>query len=118
MAEEPIAESFVAVDVRTCILLAVVEMDGAEVLEAYDVLEIVETELVAHLVAEVVAGGEGVAGVDADTYAALVVDALNDAGDVLKLPTEVGTLSSCVLYNGGDAFGLAEGQVHLAGNLV
>ena len=74
--------------------------------------------MVAHLVAEVVAGGEGVAGVDADTYAALVVDALYDAGDVFKLPAEVGALSGGVLNNGGDAFGLSQGGVHLASYLV
>ena len=58
------------------------------------------------------------AGVDADTYAALVVNALDDAGDVFELPAEVGALPSGVLDDGGDAFGLSQGGVHLAGYLV
>ena len=93
-------------------------MDSTEVLEAYDVLEIVEAELVAHLVAEVVAGGKSVACVDTYANAAFVVDALDDAGDVFELPAEVGTLSGGVLDDGGDTFGLSQGGVHLSCYLV
>ena len=58
------------------------------------------------------------AGVDTYANAAFVVDAFDDAGDVFELPAEVGTLSSGVLDDGGDAFGLSQGGVHLSCYLV
>lgn len=81
-------------------------------------LKLVEGEVVAHLVGQVVAGGKGVAGVDADSHAALVVDAADDAGYLAELESEVAALSGGILYDGGDALGLVEGTVDLLGYLV
>ena len=116
--EEAFAQHLVAVHMAACILFAVVEVDSTEILLAYQAVELLEAEHIAHLGREVVAGGEGVAGVYADAHAALVVDACNDAGDVLELPSEVGALSGGVLDDGRHALCLAQCHVHLAGYLV
>ena len=98
--------------------LAVVEMHGAQVLASYESIELVEGESVAHLVADVVAGGEGVAGVYADAYTALVVHATDDACYLSEGVPEVGALPGGVLYHGAYLHGLAEGEVNLLGYLV
>ena len=117
-ANESVAEGFVTVDMAATGFLAVVEVYGTKVAEAYGLLKFVESESVAHFVAEVVAGGKGVAGVYADTDAAFVVDAFDDAGNVGEGVAKVGALSGGVLNDGGDSFGLGQGRVYFTCYLV
>ena len=93
-------------------------MDGPQVFESDHTLELIHRELVAHLGREVVAGSQRVASVDTHTHAALVLDTFYYTCYVFELPSEVGALSGGVLYHSGDAFGLVEGAVYLASNLV
>lgn len=117
-ADTAVAQSLMTVDVASAVFFAVVEVDGSEVLESDFVLKLVEGEVVAHLGAQIVAGGEGVTCVDAHSYAALVVDAADDTGYLAEFEAEVGSLSGSVLDNGCDAFGLGEGFVDFCGYLV
>ena len=99
-------------------LLAVVKVYGTEIVEAYHPLELLHGELIAHLSAQVVARRQRVAGVDTHSHAALVVDALDNAGDMLETPAQVRPLPRGVLYHSGYSFGLAEGEIDFAGYLV
>lgn len=118
LAEEAVAEGLVAVDMRTDTFLAVVEVDGAKVPEADNVFESLHGGMVAAFGADVVSGGKGVAGVEAYSHAAFVVDAVDDAAEMFETPSEVGTLSGGVLDDGGDPLGKAQGVVDFAGYLV
>ena len=78
------AERFVAVNVGAEAFFAVVEVHGAEVLQADGLVEVLPHPVVAVGGREVVAGGEGMAGVDADANALFVVDEADYVGELLK----------------------------------
>lgn len=107
-----------AVHTAATAFFAVVEMDGTEVGEPDLAVELVEGELVAHLVGEVVASSEGMACVDADSHATFVIDSADDAGYLAEFESEVASLASGVLDNGGHALRLVEGAVDFLRNLV
>lgn len=96
-ADAAVAQGFMTVDVAATTFFAVVEVDGSEVLESDFAFKLVEGEVVAHLGAQIVAGGEGVAGVDAYSYTAFIIDAAYDAGYLAEFEVEVGALSRSVL---------------------
>ena len=73
-ADLPFADVLVAVDARAERLLRVVEVKRADVVDADVPLHLVDRALVAVARADLVAGREDVAGVDADADARLVVD--------------------------------------------
>ena len=75
-------------------------MDGFQIVGPDGAVEFRPGVAIALLRLQVVAGRVGVASVDADAHAALVVDAADDAGDMLELPAEVGALSGGVLDDG------------------
>ena len=95
---------------------AVVEVDSAEVLEADDIAELAPDGIV--VILQVVAGGKGVAGVDADADAALVLHLINNLGEVVERVAHVAPLSGGVLDDGGNALRLVEGDVDALGNTV
>lgn len=103
---------------RAAFFLAVVQMHSPKVFESNLLLKFIHRELVAHFVADVVAGGESVASVYADTHAALVVDAADNAGYLAELVPQVGALAGGVLNHGGDTFGFLQCEVDFLGNLV
>jgi hypothetical protein len=78
---------------------AVVEMESTQVFKAYGVGEFLPCAVVAFGRGQVVAGGVGVACVDADADARFVGDAVDDVGQVFKSESEVGArllrLGSC-----------------------
>src|SRR5207244_950841 len=65
-ADLPFADVLVAVDARAERLLRVVEMKRADVLHADEALHLVDHSLPAVVRPDIVAGGEDVAGIDAD----------------------------------------------------
>ena len=62
--------------------------------------------------AEIVSGGEGVAGVDADAHPRFVLHALDQVGEVLEAESEVRTLPRGVLDHRRHATGLVQRQVN------
>ena len=89
-----------------------------EILESDFVFKLVEGEVVAHLGAQIISGSKSVTGVDAHSYAALIVDTTDDASYLAEFEAEVAALSGSVFNNGCDAFGLGEGFVDLCGVVI
>lgn len=75
-------------------LLRVVQVDGTQVAEAYGLFKFLEYLVI--LFHQIVSGGEGVAGVQTDTYARLVVHAVDDVAQLLELVAHVAPLAGRV----------------------
>ena len=100
-----------AVDAAAQRLHRVVEVDAPEVFEPDDAVQLVERGVAGLGCAQVVARGEGVAGVDAGPHARLVAHPFDDAGEVFEAVAQVRTLSGGVLDDGRDPLRSFEGQV-------
>ena len=98
--------------------LAVVQMDRTQVAEPDDAFKLLHRKLVAHLRAQVIACSQGMARVDADAHTTLVLYPLDDAGYMLKAPTQVSPLPGGVLNHRRHTLGLGQGSVNLTGYLV
>ena len=94
----------VAVETAGQLAFGIVQMNAAEIAESDDPVEFVHGGFIAFRGFDVVAGGEGVAGVDADADSAFVVDQFDDPGKMLKAVAEVAALTSCVFDDGCDPF--------------
>ena len=73
-----------------------------------DFVKLLERLGIALLCFEVVAGGIGVAGVDAHAHARLVLHLVDDGGDVVETVPHVGTLPSGVLDDRSDTLRLVK----------
>src|SRR5437870_125454 len=91
-ADLSIADVLVPVDVRAKRLLRVVEVERADPGDSDVPLDLFGRALPAAARADVVAGGEDVAGVDADADALPVVDELDDLPELLERAAEAGAL--------------------------
>src|SRR5258705_13422148 len=82
-----------SIDARAERLLRVVQVKRADVFDADEALHLVDHPLPAVARADVVAGGEDVAGVDADVDARLVVDRGDDPPQLLQRTADARALS-------------------------
>lgn len=96
--------------------LAVIHVQGLEILEPHDPVELVHGRGKSFRGAQVVAGGEGVAGIDADADAGLVVNLVDDGAQVLEAAADNVTVAAHVLEDGDDSVGGAVGAVQLRGD--
>jgi hypothetical protein len=83
----------VAVDPAAKPFLAVVEVERLELVETDRLVEAPHRRIVAVVVPQLVAGGEGVARVEADADARLVGDLVDDGGEFLEGAAEDGALA-------------------------
>src|SRR5205807_1779140 len=102
-ADGPFADVLVAVDARAERFLRVIEMKRADLLDADVALHLVDHPLPALARADVVTGGEDVAGVDADANARLVIDRLNDPPQLLERAADARALPGRGLQQRGGA---------------
>src|ERR1043165_5684496 len=91
-ADASLADVLVAVDARAERLLRVVEGERADFADADVRVDLVDDALPSAARADVVAGGEDVAGVDADADALLFVDEVYDPAELLERAAEAGAL--------------------------
>lgn len=106
----------VSVDLRAERAEGVVEVHGREVAEADGGVEIGPDGVVALGGRHVVAGGEGVAAVDADPYPRFVIYLVDDGGELLEGIAESRALAGGVLDDGLDAVGDLEAAVNRVGD--
>ena len=83
----------VAIDPGSELALAVVEVEDLEAVEADDRVELTHGLGVIGGVGERVPGGEDVAGVEADAELGVVIDAVDDVGEMLEAAPQVGALA-------------------------
>ena len=107
-----------AVDTAAEGLHGVVEVHAAQIAPTHDAVEFGERGVARRGGAQVVAGGEGVAGVDAAAHARLLLDAFDDVGQLFEPESEVGTLSGGVFDDGRHAVRAVERQVDRLGDAV
>ena len=95
----------------------VVEVDGGEEVEAEEVVELGQEVVVAGRLVERVAGGEGVAGVEADRHPFGARQAAADGRQLLEPVAEAGALAGGVLQQHASAAGgdVGEHPVELGG---
>ncbi len=87
-ADLSLTDVLVPVDTRAERLLRVVEVEGTDVIEADEALDLSRQPLVAVTGPDVVAGGKDVAGVDADADALAVVEAVEDRSELFDRAAE------------------------------
>ena len=85
-----------------------------ELYEAYHLVKLLPYCLI--VVTDVVACRVGVAGVEAYAYAALVLDAANDLGELIEGKADIAALPCGVLNDSSDALSLVEGDIDTLGN--
>ena len=95
---------------------AVVQMNGAQVAEAYHVAELSPHTLV--VFPQVVAGSERVARIDADAHAAFVVHLADDVRQMVEREAHVATLPRCVFDDGCYPARFVKRQVDAVGYAV
>lgn len=117
-AEVTAADVGVAIDAAAEGFFRVVEVQGAELLEADGAVELAEGVAVVAGGVEAVSGGEDVAGVDADAEAVGIADGVENLGEVLEAVTERGALAGGGFEEGLDseAGGLAVDLVEGGGD--
>lgn len=69
--------------------LGIVEVHAAQILKADDTVEVGKGLLAGFGAPQVVAGGEGVAGIDADADTGFIFHAIDDGREMLELKAEV-----------------------------
>ncbi len=104
-AELALAKAFVAVHPAAQVRLGIVQVHAAQVAEADDLIELGKGRFTGLAGAQVVAGGEGVAGIDADAHPGLVLHSFDDGRQVLEAVTDVAALPGGVLDDRGDTLG-------------
>ena len=95
--EAALADVLVPIDAAAARLLRVVQVKHLDAVEADDAIERLERLAIALFGADVVAGGQQVAGVEADADARRAVEPLEDRREVLEAVAEVGALPGGVL---------------------
>ncbi len=113
-----VAEGHVTIDAAAERFGRIVEVHAAEVAKTHRAVDQGEGALACLGGAQVVAGGEGVAGVDAEPYSRLILDAVDDIGQLLECEAEVGALSRSVFDNGRNAACRVERYVDRLGDAV
>jgi hypothetical protein len=91
-ADMAFADVLVPVHVRVELGLAVVQMNGLELVAADVVVECLHRGAVVFGRFEGITGGENMAGVEANAHALGFLDAVDDRAEVFELPAEVGPL--------------------------
>ncbi len=106
-ADEALADVFVAVDAAAAFAFGVVDVDAADAVYADLGGQLPHHALIRFGVAEIMAGGEEVAGVKADGETFGRADGVEDAGEVPELVAEHGALAGRALegYAHGEAGG-------------
>ena len=117
-ADMAVAEGHVTIDAAAERFGRIVEVHAAEVAKTHRAVDQGEGALACLGGAQVVAGGEGVAGVDAEPYSRLILDAVDDIGQLLECEAEVGALSRSVFDNGRNAACRVERYVDRLGDAV
>ena len=96
----------------------IVQMHPPEVAESHDALQLGERGVARLGRAQVVSRGEGVAGVDADAHARLILHAVDQVGEVLEPESEIRTLPGRILDDGRDAVRAVQREVDRLGDPV
>lgn len=94
----------------------IVEVHAAQILKADDTVEVGKGLLAGFGAPQVVAGGKGVAGIDADADTGFIFHAIDDGREMLELKAEVAALAGGVFDHGGDAFGLGQRDIDRFGD--
>ena len=92
-ADSAFADFFVAVTTATEREFAVVEVKGHDALDADQAVELAPHVIVSFFGAEVVAGGEDVAGVHADAEAAGAVESIEEIREMFETRADVAALA-------------------------
>ena len=115
-AQQTFADAVVSIDAAGECLFRVVEVHGPQVVSAYGVVKFLPSLVVSVLGLQVVAGGVGVARVDANPYTALVLHLVDDIGQMLEAEPHVGALTGRVFDDGGHPLRLVQGEVDAFGH--
>ena len=105
-----------AVDAAVELALGVVQVHAAQVVEADDVAQLLESALAVFFGTQIVPGGEGVAGVDANADAALIFHAVDDRRQVFEFEAQVAALAGGVLDHRRHAGGFIQRDVDRFGD--
>src|SRR5690554_470679 len=105
-----------AVDAAGEFALGVVEVHGTQVVEAHHLAQLVQRGGTCLGSAQVVAGGEGVTGIDTHSYSGFIIDLFNDFSQVLEAPAQVGALPRRVLDYRDNVFGFGQGKIDRFGD--
>ena len=116
MANVAFAKAMVTVNAAAKRTLGIIQVHAAQILEADDTLEVGKGLLAGFGAAQVIAGSERVAGIDADADAGFIFHAVDNRREVLELKAEVAALAGGVFDHRGDAFGLRQRDIDRFGD--
>lgn len=116
LSQFPHIEAMVTVDMAAELGFTAVEMHPLEVLKPDHLIEFGKRGAAALFAAQVVTGGKGMAGIEADTDPAFILHLLDNRRQVFEAMSQVGTLPCRVLDHRGNAVGLLQRNIDRFGN--
>src|SRR3989442_7251292 len=109
-SEFPLPDVLVAVEIRSEVAHRIIQMERADPSQADGLANRAEERVIAFPRSEIVARGEGVAGVDADPEAVHMGASLDDLGELLEPGANDGSLPGRVLQDSGEGRRARVGQ--------
>ena len=100
-----------AVDLRPQLLLRIVNMHSSQIMETDNLVKTTARIRKTLLALDIVASGQSMCRIHANTNPALVLYLVNDMGDLLERMSEVCSLTGSILDHGADTRGLFQSPV-------
>ena len=110
-AQQSLADAVVAVHARGEWLFGIIQVHGAQVMCSDGLVKLFPGLLVTLFRLQIIAGGVGVAGVDADPHAVFVFYLVDDKGDMLEAEAHIAALPGGVLNYSGNVMCLVQCHV-------